>query len=139
MNEIYERKRRLTISALVHYIERLKKLERDDDISHIITEPLLTSLTIEQSDAEKIISHIKEKGFGMKSDVGTTIFENYSPMKNTLTAALLCYYQDMVESLETASKKLRIGSGYSLLDKEIKFCEEFLTSLAKQYGMNTNI
>ena len=53
MNEIYERKRRLTISALVHYIERLKKLERDDDISHIITEPLLTSLTIEQSDAEK--------------------------------------------------------------------------------------
>ena len=75
----------------------------------------------------------------MKSDVGTTIFENYSPMKNTLTAALLCYYQDMVESLETASKKLRIGSGYSLLDKEIKFCEEFLTSLAKQYGMNTNI
>lgn len=139
MNEIYEKKRRLTISALVHYIERLKKLETDGDVTPLITEPLLKDLTDEQSEAEKIINHVKEKGFEMESEFETKIFGPHSHMKNTLTAALLCYYEDMTKSLEVAPKKMKIGSDYSSVKKEIEFCKEFLNKLAKDYGTETKI
>jgi len=139
MNGIYERKRTLTISALIHYIERLKKLQTDDEISTILTHPLLTNLSSEQSEAEKIITHVRGKGFEIRSEFETKIFGKHSPMKSTLTAALLCYYHDMVRSEDLVSKKMKVGSDYSLLREEINFCREFLNSLAKNYGMDTNV
>ena len=81
MNEVYERKKVNTILALNHYIERLKKLELDHDIATIGTEPLAKDIQNEISKAEGIITHIKQKGFEIKSEIGSKIFEDNAMKK----------------------------------------------------------
>jgi hypothetical protein len=138
MNEIYERKRAVTILALNHYIERLKKLQQDRDIGRTGTEPLANDIQNEISNAEGIITHIKEKGFEIKSEFASKIFEE-NAMKETLRASLLCYYKDMVESTILISEALPVKPEFKLLNKEIEFCKSFLNQIHESYGMNTKI
>ena len=138
MNEVYERKKVNTILALNHYIERLKKLELDHDIATIGTEPLAKDIQNEISKAEGIITHIKQKGFEIKSEIGSKIFED-NAMKKTLTASLLCYYNDMVESTVLISKALSVKPEFKLLNEEREFCKRFLNQIHESYGMDTKI
>jgi len=138
MNEIYERKRTVTILALNHYIERLKKLQLDGDIARTGTEPLANDIQNEISNAEGIIIHIKEKGFEIKSEFASKIFEE-NAMKEILRASLLCYYNDMVESTILISKALPVKPEFKLLNREIEFCKRFLNQIHESYGMDTKI
>ena len=45
MTDVVEKNQKLAISALGHYVERLKKIEADDDITLLLTEPLKSDLT----------------------------------------------------------------------------------------------
>ncbi|HJY15024.1 MAG TPA: hypothetical protein VJ225_03270 [Nitrososphaeraceae archaeon] len=69
----------------------------------------------------------------------TNIFAKHSEMRNTLTAALLCYYNDMVESLEIVSKKITNGPEFALLKQELQFCKEFLNSINAEHGMDIKV
>jgi len=139
MNDVVEKNQKLTISAVNHYVERLKKIEADDDNTLLLTEPLKSDLTNEQLKAQQIIAHIKHEGFVLQSEFATSIFAKHSVMRNTLTAALLCYYNDMVESLEIVSKKLTDGPEFALIKQEIQFCKEFLNSINAEHGMDIKV
>jgi len=139
MIDVVEKNQKLTISALNHYVERLKKIEADDDITLLLTESLKSDLTNEQLKAQQIIAHIKHEGFVLQSEFATSIFAKHSVMRNTLTAALICYYKDMVESLELVSKTLTNGPDFALLKQEIQFCKEFLNGISLEHGMNTTV
>lgn len=138
MNEIYERKRTVTILALNHYIERLKKLQQNHDIARIGTEPLANDIQNEILNAEGIITHLKEKGFEIKSEFASKIFEEID-MRETLRASLLCYYNDMVESTVLISEAFPLPPEFKLLNKEIEFCKSFLNKINESYAMNTKI
>jgi hypothetical protein len=131
MNQVYEREKAIAILALNHYIERLKKIEQDHDIATIGTEPLANDIQNEISNAEGIIIHIKEKGFEIKSEFSSKIFED-NAMKKTLTASLLCYYNDMVESTVLISKALSVKPEFKLLNEEREFCKRFLNQIDKK-------
>jgi hypothetical protein len=137
MNE-NERKKAITILALNHYIERLKKLEQDRDIAKRGTEPLAKDIQSEISNAEGIITHLKVKGFEIKSEFTSKIFED-NTKQGTLRASLLCYYNDMVECSVLISKALPVKPQLKLLSEEIKFCERFLNQIHESYGMDTKI
>jgi hypothetical protein len=139
MIDVVEKNQKLAISALGHYVERLKKIEADDDITLLITEPLKSDLTNEQLKVQQIIAHVKKQGFVLQSEFATSIFAKHSEMANTLTAALLCYYNDMSESLEIVSKKLTNGPEFALVKQELQFCKEFLNSINAEHGMDIKV
>ena len=138
MNDIYERKKVTTILALSHYIERLKKIEQDPQVAKTGTEPLAKDIQLEIENAERILNHVKEKGFEIESEFVTKIFED-STMQNTLRTGLLCYYNDMLESLDLVTKSLPTKPARKLLSGEIDFCKKFLNQLHSSYEMDTEI
>jgi len=138
LNEIGERREKLTIIALRHYIERLNKIEQDEDIV-LFSEQLKSDLQKERSGAQKIIEHIEKSGFDIKHEFATSIFDAYSPMRDMLTSALLCYHNDLVESLDVVSKMLHNDPDFPLLKEEIKFCKKFLNRMNEAYGLNTKV
>jgi hypothetical protein len=75
----------------------------------------------------------------LQSEFATSIFAKHSEMRNTLTAALLCYYNDMTESLEIVSKKLTNGPEFALVKQELQFCKEFLNSINAEHGMDIKV
>ena len=60
-------------------------------------------------------------------------------MRSTLTSALLCYHDDLVESLDIVSKRLHCDPDFPLLKEEIKFCKQFLNRMNEAYGLNTKV
>jgi hypothetical protein len=127
MNEVEERRKVLAIFALEHYIERLNGTEQDERI-FLFSEQLKAGLLKERSVAQVIIEHIEKSGFGIEHELVTSIFEEHSPMRNTLTSALLCYHNDLVESLDIVYMRLHSDPDFPLLKEEIKFCKQFLMS-----------
>lgn len=75
--------------------------DKEEETSHICTkalyrkieflfgEQLKSGLLKERSAAQEIIEHMEKNGFEIKHEFATSIFEEHSPMRNTLTYALL--------------------------------------------------
>lgn len=122
----------------LHYIERLNKIEQDEHVV-LFSEQLKADLLKERSAAQEIIEHIEKSGFDIKHEFATSIFKDHSPMRNTLTSALLCYHDDLVESLDIVSKRLHCDPDFPLLKEEIKFCKQFLNRMNEAYGLNTKV
>jgi hypothetical protein len=139
MDQLGEMRKSLTIAALQHYIERLNITKQNEPDIVLFSEQLKSDLIKEQSKAHEIIDHIEKSGFEIKHEFATSIFHEFSPMRNTLTSALLCYHNDMVESLDIVSKRLHCVPNFQLLIKEIKFCKEFLNRMNEAHGLDTKV
>jgi hypothetical protein len=139
MSEVGERRKKLTIAALYHYIERLKKMEENEKDIILVSEQLQSDIIKERKNALEIVEHIEKSGFDIKHEVATSVFHEYSPMKNTLRCALLCYHNDLVDSLDIMSKRLHCIPDFPLLKDEIKFCKEFLNRMNEAYGLDTEV
>ena len=136
------RRQKITINALRHYVDRLKKIEENEGEGIILFNYQLRSdLNNEQKKAEEIIEHIQKNGFEISDSesVGQkSIFEEYS-MRNTLTTALLYYYNGMIESSKIVSEILSTTPDLPSLNEEIEFCKKFLNYLHAEHKLFTKI
>ena len=139
--EIGKIRKDIIINALRHYVDGLKKIEESDyeDIT-LATYQLKNDLKNDQKNAEEIIESLQKNGFDIIDSEGNKIrIFKVDSIRNTLTAALHCYYNGMVESSQIVSEKLLIKPNLPLLKKEIEACKEFLNHLHSEYELDTKI
>ena len=136
-----KRRQKITINALRHYVDRLKKLEENEDKEIVLfTYQLKSDLNNEREKAEEIIETIQKNEFEIRNTDGVqiSIFKEDS-MRNTLTNALLYYYIGMIESSKIVSEKLLRTPDLPLLNEEIEFCKGFLNYLHEEHKLDTKI
>ena len=134
-------RQKITINALRHYVDRLKKIEKNEDEDIVLfTYKLKSDLNDERERAEEIIENIQKNGLEMSNTDGVqiSIFKEDS-MRNTLTNALLYYYNGLIESSKIVSKKLPRAPDLPLLKEEIELCKEFLNYLNVEHKLDTKI
>ena len=139
--EMGKRRQKITINALRHYVDRLKKIKENENEEIVLfTYQLKSDLNNEREKAEEIIENTQKNEFEISNTDGVkiSIFKEDS-MRNTLTNALLYYYIGMIESSKIVSENLLKTPELPLLNEEIEFCKEFLNYLHEEHKLDTKI
>jgi hypothetical protein len=134
------RRQKITINALRHYVDRLTKIEENEGEEIILFNYQLRSdLNNEQKKAEELIEYIQKNRLEISdSEFGgqKSIFYEES-MRKTLTTALLYYYNGMIESSKIVSEIFSTTPQLPLLKEEIEFCKKFLDYLHAEHNLDT--